>query len=413
MPLKIWIVIICLIPSLASAADPLVEKYMSRGDHLARQADCTGCHTAPGKPEFAGGLPVNSPFGTIYASNITPDSKTGIGDYTLKDFTAALRLGIAKDGHHLYPAMPYTSYSKISDEDIKSLYDYFMREVKPVDYKPPKTKLIFPFNQRWGLKIWNLFFASDERYKPNNRYDQSWNRGAYQVESLGHCGACHTARGIFFQEKSTSISSKDFLSGETLDRWASANLRGDKDSGLGNWSEDDIVAYLKTGHNSAGIVFGNMTEVITNSTQYMSDSDLHDIAHYLKSINSTTAQINFDPHLQQQFEMPGAGLYASACSACHQATGQGRANKFPALAGNPVVMSKDPTSLIRIVLEGSANLQIQNGPQNAKMPSFANLTDREIAEVVTYIRQSWGNDAPSVTTREVIKLREKLQQQSN
>jgi len=228
----ITLVCVPLLSSLAMAQQ-FDSADLSRGAYLARVGDCIACHTAgPRSPPFAGGLPINSPFGIIYSTNITPDPDNGIGRYSLADFSRAVRNGIAKDGKRLYPAMPYASFTGITDDDIRALYAYFMSEVKPVNYKPPETKLPFPFNIRLSLMFWDALFAEDERYKPHDDRDAQWNRGAYLVQSLGHCGACHTPRGLAFQEKAYSESSPLYLSGALVDNWYAANLSGDPASGL-------------------------------------------------------------------------------------------------------------------------------------------------------------------------------------
>ena len=372
---------------------------ITRGAYLARVGDCVACHTAgPQAPRFAGGLPINSPFGIIYSTNITPDPDYGIGRYTLADFSRAVRNGITKDGKRLYPAMPYASFTGITDDDIRALYAYFMNEVKPVNYKPPETKLPFPFNIRLSLMFWDALFAKDERYKPHDDRDAQWNRGAYLVQSLGHCGACHTPRGLAFQEKAYSESSPLYLSGALVDNWYAANLTGDPASGLGRWSEADIAAFLETGHGGQIAAFGSMIDVIQNSTQYLHKDDLKAIAHYLKSLPAHGEKSSYSPEtpaatlalsamVTGEQERPGAGLYQSFCAKCHQITGDGKPGKYPKLAGNSIVLSDNPTSLIRLLLEGSKTAQTSLGPEPQEMPSFAKtFSDRQIAEVLSFIR---------------------------
>lgn len=400
-----WLLLILLAPA-AAAAQP-----MSRGEYLARVGDCVSCHSAPGKPPYAGGLPVNSPFGPIYSSNITPDRQYGIGAYTLDDFKRAVRQGVARDGHHLYPAMPYVEFSAISDADMSALYDYFEHGVAPVHLKAPQTNLPFPFNQRWGIALWNLFFAPKPVPKPSG--DAQWERGAYLVQGAGHCGACHTPRGPFFNERGTTSDSATFLTGGTLDNWHAPNLRGDTDTGLGRWSEADIAAFLKTGRGSNVAAFGNMAQVVENSSQYMSDADRLAIAHYLKSL-PPRRKAPPPPAAALGREWPGAGLYASACARCHGLDGRGTAGPgywAPVLAGNPAVVSTDGISVVRIILKGGRTAQTQGGPPVQTMPGFQRLSDREIAEVATYVRQGLGASAPAVTPRDVARLRKALKGQ--
>lgn len=404
--------------AIAQGAAPAA---MSRGAYLAAAADCAGCHTAgPQKPPFAGGLAINSPFGTIYATNITPDPVAGIGQYSLQDFTRAVRAGIAKDGRRLYPAMPYASFSAMLDDDVKALYAYFMHEVVAVGVRPAQTKLPFPFNQRWGIWFWDALFADQKRFKPHDERDTAWNRGAYLVQSFGHCGACHTRRGIAYQEKAHSESSSLFLTGAVLDNWFAPDLTGDPASGLGRWSEADIIAFLKTGRGGQAAAFGSMISVIENSMQFMQDDDLHAIAHYLKSLSAQGEHATYRPGtpavalassaiLTGRTERPGVGLYLSACAKCHKASGRGDQPKFPKLAGSSAVLSDNATSLIRLVLEGGKTAQTKWGGKSAEMPGFAKrFSDREIADILSFTRNSWGNNASPVTTRDVATLRGQL-----
>jgi len=402
-------------------AQPADRADIDRGAYLARAGDCVACHTAgPDSPPFAGGGKLNSPFGVIYSTNITPDPVNGIGNYTLEDFSRAVRNGIDKNGDRLYPAMPYPSFTKISDEDIRALYAYFMNEVKPADYKPTETKLPFPFNIRWSLMFWDALFVKHQRYEAHKDRDRQWNRGAYLVQSLGHCGTCHTPRGLAFQEKAYTESSPLYLKGGVLDNWFASNLTGDLASGLGRWSEADIAAFLATGHNGQTAASGSMIEVVENSGQYLHEDDLGAIAHYLKSLPAHDEQAAYKPDqpdvaetlsaiVTGEVERPGAGLYQSFCVKCHKETGEGEAGKFPKLAGSSNVLSGNVTSLIHLLLEGSITAQTKAGPEPQEMPAFAGkFSDRQIADVLSFIRTSWGNEAARVTPREVALLRNAL-----
>ena len=409
-----------LLPGLV-IAQPLDQAELNRGAYLARVGDCVACHTAgPQAPPFAGGVPLNSPFGIIYSANITPDPINGIGRYTLYDFSRAVRNGIDKNGSRLYPAMPYPSFTRITDEDIRALYDYFMTEVKPVDYKPPETLLPFPFNIRWDLIFWDAFFVKNERYKPRNDRDLQWNRGAYLVQSLGHCGTCHTPRGLAFQEKAYTESSPLYLTGNVLDNWFASDLTGDLGSGLGRWSEADIAAFLATGHGGQTAASGSMRDVVENSSQYLHKDDLNAIAHYLKSLPARNEKVSYNPDLPEvtialsamvsgEVERPGAGLYHSFCVKCHKEIGNGEPGKFPKLAGNSTVLAENATSLVHLLLAGGNTAQTREGPKPQEMPAFAEkFSDRQIADVLSFIRNSWGNKASPVTPREVSSLRRAL-----
>jgi alcohol dehydrogenase (quinone), cytochrome c subunit len=394
------------------AADP-VGPPLGDGEYLARAADCVSCHSIPGGEAFAGGLKMGTPLGAIYATNITPDPETGIGSYTLADFERAVRRGIAKDGRHLYPAMPYPSYSKLSDADVAALYRFFMKQVPPVHRANSKNEIPALLSPRWPLAIWNDFFAPSGSYVAKPGHDAAWNRGAYLVQGPGHCGACHTPRGIGIQEKALDDSSPDYLAGAGLDAWYAPSLRGDMRTGLGDWSKEDIVEFLKQGHNRIGTAFGSMTEAVNNSTSYLTDSDIDAIATYLKSLpatspqqavaynGATTATLRNRPTTQ-----PGGAVYAGACASCHGLDAKGFTPFMPALAGNPVVLDHDPSSLINLILNGSIPLVAKGTPDAYRMPQFRQqLSDQDVADVITLIRNGWGNGATAVTDAQVAKLR--------
>ena len=385
----------------------------SQGEYLARAGDCVACHSVPGGAAFAGGLKMGSPLGAIYATNITPDPDSGIGRYTLQDFDRALRRGIAKDGRHLYPAMPYPSYAKLTDADVAALYAYFMKEVPPSQQPNKPTEIPTLLSFRWPIAIWNALFAGGSVYTPKPNQTAEWNRGAYLVQGLEHCGACHTPRAITLQEKSLDETGSTFLAGAPLDGWSASNLRGDLRTGLGSWSAADIAEFLKHGHNKDGAAFGSMTDVVNNSTPYLTDADLAAIAVYLKSLppaeqqpayaydNATTASLR-SGHL----DGPGAAIYATSCASCHGADGRGFSTYLPPIAGNPTTLDKDASSMINLVLNGSAPLIVNGAPSPYRMPQFRlQLTDQQIAEVLTFTRSAWGNGAGSVTAPSVADLR--------
>lgn len=391
---------------------------VARGDYLAKAADCAGCHTAArGGVPFAGGLGLASPFGTIVSSNITPDKQYGIGAYSYDDFARTLRDGVARGGKHLYPAMPYPSYSKITDEDMHALYAYFIQGVLPAHTQPAVTKLPFPFNQRWALAFWNLAFAPSSIYVPQDDRDAQWNRGAYLVQSLGHCGACHTPRGPAYEERAYTESSKSYLTGGANDHWFAPNLTADPGSGLGRVSAEDIASFLKGGHGGGLVTFGSMVQVVEDSTQYMSDDDRNAIARYLKSLPAQQRSGSYEPNSRGALQgveamrtgavqRPGAGIFLSFCAKCHQADGSGKPPKYPKLAGNPAVLAPDATSLMRLLVEGGSSPDTKGGPPREKMPAFASkLTSEEMARVLTFVRSTWGNSAAPVTTHQVISLR--------
>jgi len=400
--------------SLAHAGGQFSAQEVQRGSYIAKAGDCIACHTAPGGKPFAGGLPMPLPVGTIYSSNITPDSTYGIGKYSFEEFDRAVRHGVAPGGKHLYPAMPYPSYAKVSPADMKALYAYFMQGVAPVAQANQPSTMIWPLSIRWPLAIWNWMYASDDKvFQPDPQQSAQWNRGAYLVEGLGHCGACHTPRGIAMQEKALSARGADgelFLSGAKIENWYASNLRSDAVGGLGNWSVTDIVQLLKTGRNTSGAAVGSMTEVIEHSTQHLTDADLQAVAVYLKSLAPAAVESTAPPTSgpvgpQPELKSAGSLNYAQYCATCHQFDGRGVAGVFPSMAGNPTVQSRNALDLIHVILRGGSMAKTEHSHQFA-MPAFeAALNDRQVADIATFVRSAWGNRGAAVSAAEVAKVR--------
>ncbi|MHA7116900.1 cytochrome c [Pseudomonas promysalinigenes] len=399
-----------------SAAVHADDALVKKGQYLARAGDCVACHTAKGGKPFAGGLAMQTPIGTVYSTNITPDP-SGIGHYSFAEFDQAVRKGIAKDGSTLYPAMPYPSYARVSDQDMQALYAYFMQGVEPVAQANKPTDIPWPLSMRWPLAIWRGLFAPEvQAGQAPAAADPVVSRGAYLVEGLGHCGACHTPRALTMQEKALSpADGEQFLAGSApLEGWIAKNLRGDYKDGLGSWSEAQLVQFLKTGRSDRSAVFGGMSDVVEHSMQYMSDADLTAIARYLKTLPPSDP--NDKPHVYDKQvadalwhgddSKPGASVYIDNCAACHRTDGQGYTRVFPALAGNPVVQTADATSLIHVVLAGGTVPATHTAPSNFTMPAFGwRLSDQEVAEVVNFIRTSWGNQGSQVSAKDVKELR--------
>ena len=397
------------------ALSPDFKPEQGRGEYLARMADCAACHTAPGGQPYAGGREVKSPFGIIYSSNITPD-ENGIKNMTLDQFRDALRDGIGKNGELLYPAMPYENYRKISEPDIVALYDYFMNGVKPVSAKVKETNLSFPFNQRWGIRLWNFFAISGKGGFEPRFNDAKLDRGAYLVESLGHCGACHTPRDSMFRQSGTNSDSNKFLTGETIDGFYGPNLRS-PNSSVANWTADDLKAYLQTGRNSHSAVVGPMTLVVEESMQFATEDDLDSIVAYLKHIalpGDASKQVR-DPKkttdmlTEAKPDMAlGARLYMDNCNACHFVNGKGANGVFPELDGAKIVNAKDASGLLRVIVNGSRMPSTEKRPADLAMPGFGwRMNDDEVAALATFLRSSWTNDAPAVTAADVAKVRTK------
>ncbi|MEI2265891.1 c-type cytochrome [Erwinia sp. CGal63] len=403
----------------AAAADDNGAELIKRGEYLARAGDCVACHTKMGGEPFAGGLSMATPIGNIYSTNITPDKKTGIGDYSYDDFQKAVRHGVAKNGDTLYPAMPYPSYAVVSDEDMHALYAYFMHGVKPVEAANQKSDIPWPLSMRWPLSIWRGLFAPDVKaFTPIKGQDAVLARGQYLVEGLGHCGACHTPRSLTMQEKALNDSEgSDYLAGSSapIDGFTASNLRGDNRDGLGRWSEDDLTQFLRYGRNDHTAAFGGMTEVVQHSLQHLSDEDITAIARYLKSLGAKDLnQVGFtaDDKVAKALwkgddSKSGASVYVDSCAACHKTDGSGYKRFFPQLSGNPVVLAEDPTSLIHVVLSGATLPGVKGAPSAITMPAFGwRLNDQQVADVVNFIRTSWGNTAKKqVSASDVAKVR--------
>lgn len=409
---------------LPAVGTPEFDALVKQGQAVATVGDCIACHTAPGGTPFAGGLPMASPIGTIYSTNITPDKTTGIGNYSLNDFDRAVRHGILPSGVSLYPAMPYPSYAKLTDEDTRAMYAYFMQGVPAVNHANATNGIAWPMSMRWPLAIWRKTFAPSSPTAPVGvdvaRYgDLSVARGAYLVQAAGHCGSCHTPRAATMQEKALDDSSPLYLAGgQIIDNWYVSNLRGNAGDGLGRWSAQDIVDMLKTGRNAHAAVLGSpMSDVISHSTQHMPDEDLKAIAAYLKTLAPAAVdKAKFVPNAEMATKLQagnepsrGAQIYVDNCAACHRTDGKGYATVFPAIAGNPTVLANEANSLIHLVLVGAALPSTAQRPSNLGMPGFAErLSDDEVAQLVTFIRQSWGNSASSVTAAQVTAVKKTL-----
>jgi len=405
----------------AGAQQPLEEQ----GRYLATAGDCISCHTRPGGEPFAGGRPLNTPFGVIYSANITPDPKTGIGAWTERQFERALREGIAADGTHLYPALPYTAYTKVTDQDVQAIYAY-MRTVKPVSYIPPKNKMPFPFSIRALLGGWNMMFLDEGRFAPDPSHTAEWNRGAYLTQGLGHCGACHAPRNFLGGPvQGAALTGGDYLdeiSDEVVDNaitpldesivrpWSAPNLT-QSPSGLGAWSLEAIAAYLKTGHSARAGAFGPMSEVIGNSTSRLSDPDIHAIAVYLKSLAPATQSM--PPKTAAAALKAGEIVYTTRCADCHLPSGLGMpraanadaSKTAPPLAGSAALQAPDPATLVNIILYGAHEAALTDGswPKMSGFELSVGLDDEQIAALCTYVRSSWGNRAGAVDAAAVAR----------
>ncbi|GAB4070357.1 cytochrome c [Ancylobacter sonchi] len=388
----------------AFAGDQTDFVTVERGRYLAVLGDCAACHTAPGGKPFAGGVPIETPFGRLVGANITPDRETGIGDWSLDEFQRAMSEGVAKGGYHLYGAMPYTAYTKVTAADNAALFAY-LKTLDPVHNEVETNQLPFPFNIRLSLFGWNLLNFTKGEYVPDPKRDAEWNRGAYIVEGLAHCGTCHTPKNALGGDKAGEA-----LRGNVVDGWLAPDITGNGHAGIGKWTADELVAYMKDGANRYDIASGPMAEVVEKSSSQWTDADLKAVATYLKSLDGAPAAPPAPLAATDPRMVAGRAIYEDRCSGCHVGTGEGITGLFPKLAAAPLVNNADASSLIRVVLAGSRAGTTDARPTGPSMPAFAwNLKDEDVANLLTYVRSSWGNAAPPVKVEAVHELRGELQ----
>lgn len=376
-------------------------QQVRRGQYLVRAGDCAGCHTAEGGQPLAGGLGLKTPFGVIYSGNLTSDAATGIGRMTPDQFYTALHDGVGPKGGQVYPAMPYNYFTRVTRADSDAMLAYLKTIPAAAAEKPP-NKLMFPLNFRFLVRGWNLFFFRPGGFTPDPAKSAEWNRGAYLVTGLGHCGSCHTPKNFLAADKAGKA-----LHGGTLDNWVAPDLTANTRTGLGAWQVEDIVEYLKTGRNAYANAGGAMAEVVSYSTSLMDDPDLRSMAVYLKDQAASPSRSVRAPDAAAMRR--GAAIYSDACASCHLADGRGQPRFFAPLDGNAMLQQADPTGLTHLILAGSRTAPTPSRPSALSMPAFAwKLTDRQVADVSTYIRNSWGNSAPDVTARTVAGMRKRL-----
>ena len=396
-------------PTLAADAD-----LIARGKYVATASDCIACHTAPGGAPMAGGLALSTPIGAIMSTNITPSKESGIGNYTLEQFDAAVRKGVRADGKQLYPAMPYTAYALLSNDDVAALYAYFMSDVAPVETRPPETKLPFPFDIRLSMAGWNLLFLDKGPFEPDPAHDAEWNRGAYLVSGPAHCGTCHTPRNLFMAEQASSE-----MAGGDVGPWHAPNITSDPNSGIGGWSVEELVAYMRDGHVAKSQAAGPMAEAIDHSLRFMTEADLKAMAVYLKTVPPVRDPADTQPVFawgnlsdelasirgvawpQDRDAMTGPQLYDAYCATCHQVQGQGSfEGGLPSLLHNTALGRENANNLVMVILNG-----LHRQP-DVLMPGFAKeLSDTQIATLGTYLFEHYGNPAAKVTAAQVATLR--------
>jgi mono/diheme cytochrome c family protein len=388
-------------------ADPKLEQVI-KGQYLTAAGDCYACHTVRGGEPYSGGLEMATPFGALYTPNITPDKETGIGTWTADDFWRAMHEGKSKDGSFMYPAMPYTNYTKVTREDSDAIFAYMM-SVKPVSRKNREHAMGFPFNQRELMAGWRALYFTSGEFKENPKESKEWNRGAYLVEGLGHCNACHATRNML-----GAIAKDDDYSGGLipLQNWYAPSLTSSRETGLGDWDLKEIVDLLRNGVAARGAVFGPMAAVVQHSLQELSMTDLTAMAVYLKVQSEKAAPAPLlAAHELSAGEAAlmmntGAKIYKDQCASCHQEDGKGVPRVYPPLATNQAITMKTPVNAIRIILNGGFPPSTEGNPRPYGMPPFSQLlSDQEVASLTTYIRNSWGNSAAPTWSVEVGQVR--------
>ena len=392
------ILVLCTASAAGKAQAQAPADIVARGKALTDAADCASCHTAdPAKP-FAGGKRIDTPFGGIYSPDLTPDRDTGLGAWSDEEFYRALHDGVARDGSRYYPAFPYPNFTKITGEDVLAIRAY-LATLTPFRNLRQPPQLRWPLNYRVVMHGWNFLFFRPGTFAANPQKSDEWNRGAYLVEGAAHCGGCHTPKNIFGADKRGQLYGGGLVQG-----WFAPRLDSAERSGLKSWSVDDIVEYLQSGRNGRSHAGRLMAEVVVNSTSKMSDADVRAIAVYLKDLPAGAPEPVVVPPPQADTKA-GEAIYAHACIACHEADGSGAPRIYPPLPDNANLQSADPSSTLRILLDGAQTVTTPRAPNTGSMPAYAKLSDREIADVANYIRNSWGNAAPLVTPGQVAKAR--------
>jgi mono/diheme cytochrome c family protein len=389
-------------------ADLAQADVVKRGEYLARAADCLICHTAPGGKDYAGGLSFPLPFGTLYSTNITPDKATGIGDYTDQDFLDAMQRGIRRDGARLYPAMPFTSYTYMTDADALAIKAYLFSR-PPVNSAAPADTLRFPFNQRWLMGVWSLAFNENSRFRPNPAQSAAWNRGAYVAEALAHCGECHTPRNLAF-----ALDNRRKYGGAITAGWHAFDITSDTGSGIGAWSDDEVAAYLSAGHaRGRGTASGPMGEAVDHSLSDVAPSDIRALTTYVRSVPAVAS-----PDLPATIAPPappspkegaatadarGKKVFQEACASCHDWTGVSPLSPFATIAGTRAVNDRTATNVAQIVISGTVR---HTPPGIISMPAFGTAySDGDIAAVANYVTGRFGSVASKVTDKTVAELR--------
>jgi mono/diheme cytochrome c family protein len=385
------------VPAAASAPE-----LVQRGAYLARIGNCAACHTARGGAAFAGGKGIETPFGTVFASNITPDAQTGVGRWSADHFWRAMHHGRSRDGRLLYPAFPYPDYTQVTREDSDALYA-FLRAQPAVKQPNRAHDLRFPYDSQVSLAVWRALFFAPGEFAPQPAKSAEWNRGAYLVRGLGHCQACHGPRNAF-----GATDDKLDLGGGLIpmQNWYAPSLASPQEGGVQTWSADEVVRLLKHGHTAKGATMGPMAEVVFGSTQHLDDADLRAMATFLQDLPQHSPVQPAPARVASDVLELGARLYKAQCAECHGAQGEGGGSAYPPLAGHRTVTMASSANLVKVILNGGFPPTTAGNPRPHGMPPFGqSLSDAEIAALASFVRTSWGNGAPGVSALDVNRVR--------
>ncbi|WP_198651554.1 c-type cytochrome [Dyella sp. C11] len=389
----------------ASSAGAQDLSVVAHGQYLARAGDCVACHSNPGDQPFGGGRPMETPFGTLYSPNISSDQATGIGAWTADEFYTMLHTGRSRSGALIYPAMPYGNYTKVTRADSDAIFA-FLKSTPPINRPSRDQDLHFPYNNRSLLNGWRALYFSEGEYKLNVAKSAEWNRGAYLVEGLGHCSMCHTAINALGGSSDAAAFQGGLI---PMQEWYAPSLTSNREAGLGDWSIEDISDLLQAGVSKRGAVYGPMAEVVYNSLQYLTDADVRAMAVYLKSLpptGETASPTKAESQDKLRLSPLGKKIYTAQCAECHGTSGEGRGWDFPPLAGNQSIQMTSSVNPIRMVLNGGYPPGTLRNPRPYGMPPFAQeLSDVEVAAVVTYIRTAWQNHGTAIEAKDVNALR--------
>ena len=391
-------------PLTPDSAAPASAELIARGAYLARAGNCMGCHTERGGAAYAGGRGVPTPFGTVFAPNLTPDAADGLGAWTAPEFWRALHNGRARDGRLLYPAFPYPNYTRVTRADSDAIFA-FLRSLPAVAQTNRAHTLQFPFDQQSALAVWRALYFRPAQTEADASHSAEWMRGAYLVEGLGHCNACHASRNAL----GATASPLDLAGGLIpVQNWYAPSLASPLEAGVADWSDTHVVELLRTGVSARGAVMGPMSEVVSGGTQHLSEPDLRAMSMYLKALQPpTTERATAAPAANWSAATgPGARLYGTHCAGCHGDRGEGVPGVYPTLAASRAVVMRTPANLVHMVLEGGFPPATAGNPRPYGMPPFATvLNNDEVAQLLTHIRSSWGNQGAPVSALDVTKFR--------